>query len=191
VTVDIRRATLDDGLVRKSPGSHLSLILVCLGLVSTLHAAPADTRPPLIPQPREFTARQNVSLAAGVRVLVPGADAEDRFTADDLRAELKTRGVKLRESTTAVRIYLLRDDTPLALRILRRENLGFDEPMQPEGCVLFTGEHEVFVIGHTASGVFYGAQTLKQLVNAGHGEPALTGALIRDLCRRSTSRRSR
>ncbi len=52
--------------------------------------------------------------------------------------------------------------------------------MLPEGYVLVTAGHEAFIIGHTAAGVFYGAQTLLQLVQTGKGEPVLIGASIRD-----------
>jgi hypothetical protein len=178
--VDIPRTTSDDGQVRKSLGaSHLFPVLLCLSFALTANAA-AATRPALIPQPREFTPRENVSLSDGVRVVVPGVDAEDRFTAEDLKTELKARGVRLRETATAVRVYLLRDETPLARRVLEREGLIFDDAMGPEGYVLTTGKHEAFIIGHTATGVFYGTQTLKQLLGAGQSEPVLTGALIRD-----------
>lgn len=158
-----------------------SRAFLCLSLFFSFCFAPAaqvagaSTRPPLIPQPREFTARDNVSLAGGVRVVAPGGDAEDRFAAEDLRAELKARGVESRNAAAAARIYLLRDETAMAKRVLLRESMGLDESMRPEGYVLITGKGEVFVIAHTAVGLFYGAQTLKQLVRVD-----LAGAAIRD-----------
>ncbi|MGB9029354.1 MAG: glycoside hydrolase family 20 zincin-like fold domain-containing protein [Acidobacteriaceae bacterium] len=142
--------------------------------------AAGSSRPPLIPQSREFTARDDLSLAAGVRVIVSAANVEDRFAAEDLKGELKARGIHLRESATAVRIYLLRDDSGLARHILQREALQFDEAMRPEGYVLVTGNHEAFIIAHSAAGVLYGAQTLKQLVRNIQGKPILVGAVIRD-----------
>ncbi len=171
--------TLEYGRVRKNSSALLLFAsLFCLSIaVPTFAAEGGGTRPALIPQPREFTARPNVSLNGGVRVLAPGRDAEDRFAADDLEAALKDRGVRV--SGGAIRIYLLRDDSSLAKQVLRRENLAFDAAMDPEGYVLVTGRREAYVIGHTATGVFYGAQTLRQLVTAG-GEPVLQGAAIRD-----------
>jgi hypothetical protein len=144
-----------------------------------LHAS-TPARPPLIPQPRQFTPRENVSIAGGVRVIIPKIDPEDRFTALDLREALKERGIPSRTSATAVRIYLLRDDTAVARRTLLREKIGFDTDMLHEGYVLVTSKNEIFVIGHTAAGVFYGAQTLKQLLHTGRGNPAFAGAVIRD-----------
>jgi hexosaminidase len=143
-------------------------------------AASFAERPPLIPQPREFTARPNLSLAAGVRILVPGADAEDRFAASSLKDALESRAVRLRATDSAVRFWLLRDTTSRAKALLHREELAIDASMQTEGYVLVTGQHDAWVIGHTAAGVFYGAQTLAQLVTPGGEGPILRGAAIRD-----------
>jgi hexosaminidase len=143
-------------------------------------AASSGSRPPLIPQPREFTARADVSLASGVRVLVSGDDADDRFAASNLKDALESRGVHLRETPAAVRLWLLRDDSLRAQRLLHREGLVFDAPMQAEGYALVTDQHDAYVIGHSAAGVFYGAQTLAQLVTPGGDGPVLRGAAIRD-----------
>ncbi|HEX4311617.1 MAG TPA: glycoside hydrolase family 20 zincin-like fold domain-containing protein [Acidobacteriaceae bacterium] len=160
--------------------SRSLLFLSCLCMVAPIAHASGPARPPLIPQPREFTARENISLAGGVRVVVTGTDPDDRFAAQDLREALKTRGVPSRTSATAVRVYLLRNGTALARHMLLRENMSFDNAMLSEGYILVTGKHEVFVIAHTAVGVFYGAQTLKQLLRTGRGDPTLAGAAIRD-----------
>jgi hexosaminidase len=160
--------------------------LVLLALVSSLSLIPEalaalpKARPALIPQPREFTARENLSLAAGVRILTSGTEAEDRFAAANLKEALQARGVPLRSTDAAVRLWLLRDTSPRAQRLLHREGLGFDAAMQAEGYILFTAEHEAYVIGHSAAGIFYGVQTLAQLVISGGDGPALRGAAIRD-----------
>jgi hexosaminidase len=168
---------LEDGLVNRSLRADLALAVV-VSLLPAL-AAGAELRPPLIPQPREFHARENLSLARGVRIVTPGRDPADRFTADDLREGLEGRGVKV-GSSGAVHVDLLRDDTAEAKRVLRDEKLSFDTAMNAEGYVLVTGRRDVYVIGHTATGLFYGAQTLKQLVTGGKGNASLAGAAIRD-----------
>lgn len=112
--------------------------------------------------------------------MVPGGNAGDRFAAHDLAAGLRERGVRVGDAAGALRIELLRDDTPLARAILRRSGLHFDPAMREEGYVLITRPHEAFVIGHTAAGVFYGCQTLEQLVAPGGEGPILNGAAIRD-----------
>jgi len=174
--VDIPPRTLDYGQVTRFPFARIAVSL----LFSISVAAFAAARPPLIPQPREFTPRADLSLHAGVRILAPGADADDRFTAADLKEDLLTRGAKFRDAASAVRIYLLRDDSATARRVLHSENATIDAPMQPEGYVLITRGHDIYIIAHTATGLFYGAQTLKQLVCSSGDGLAITGALIRD-----------
>ncbi|HEX4039736.1 MAG TPA: glycoside hydrolase family 20 zincin-like fold domain-containing protein [Acidobacteriaceae bacterium] len=159
------------------------LTLLCFSLFlfePAAFTAWAAARPPLIPQPREYTARASLSLRNGVRVLVPGGSADDRFAADDLRQALRERGVRVVDAATAVQVELLRDDSPLARTILHREHLTLDAAMQPEGYVLVTDTHRAFIIAHTAAGLFYGAQTMKQLAIPGGKGPLLAGALMRD-----------
>lgn len=137
-------------------------------------------RPALIPQPREFATRPDVSLKHGVSILVPGHDSDDEFAAKNLAMELKDRGVQVRGSAAAAHIWLLRDNSALARRVVHREQMHFDPAMQAEGYLLITEGHSAFVIGHTATGVFYGSQTLAQLESPGGLGPVLTGAAIRD-----------
>lgn len=153
-----------------------AILFLC---VSRAWAASDSVRPPLIPQPREFASRAAISLSNGVRIVLPSADADWRFAADDLKQELKARGV-IPGGQAPVRIYLLHNDSALARGLLRRERITFTAAMQPEGYVLLTGRGEVYLIAHSGAGVFYGVQTLKQLVIAGTGRPVLIGASIRD-----------
>ena len=164
------------------PRSSKSLVALAFCILASLpaRAATSSPRPPLIPQPREFEPQPDLSLVTGLTILVPGRDAEDRFTATDLAAEFKQRGISLRASATAVHVYLLRDSNPLAQHILTRHHLVFDEPMRAEGYILETESHEAYVIAHTPEGVFYGAQTMKQLIKTSEPNPLLLGATIRD-----------
>lgn len=155
--------------------------LLAISAVSTLPAFAATSQgPPLIPEPREFVARDAISLSAGVRISVPGANAEYRFAANDLAEDLKARGVRVRNAASAVHIYLLDDDSISARALLRHAGMTFDPAMQPEGYVLLTARREAFVIAHTGAGVFYGVQTLKQLMANNEDGPMLLGAAIRD-----------
>src|SRR5579875_2197693 len=97
--------------------SSFSIALLLLGgflIQPSFAQSAANARPPLIPQPREFSSRANLSLASGVRILVPGGNAEDRFAAEDLRAGLRARGIRINGGPSALAIYLLRDNSPLA-----------------------------------------------------------------------------
>jgi hexosaminidase len=165
-------------VIRSSFASVTLLFLA--GFFAPCASAHAAARPPLIPQPREFAARGNLSLRPGVRILVPGGNAQDRFAAQSLRDGLRARGVRIDSGTAGVRIYLLRDSSALAREVLHREHEALTPAMWPEGYVLVTQPHAVFVIAHTAAGIFYGAQTLKQLARTGGAGPILQGAVIRD-----------
>jgi len=142
--------------------------------------AASASRPPLIPQPREFENRPDVKLAGGVWISASHADRDDAFAAKDLTDALAERGVREKASPSATHIYLLHDSEIAAKRILQHEGISLDEAAQPEGYVLVTGARAVYVIAHSSTGIFYGVQTVKQLVTQVGGEFALRGCKVRD-----------
>jgi len=142
--------------------------------------AVSASRPPLIPQPREFENRPDVRLAGGVWISASHADRDDAFAAKDLTDALAERGVREKASPSATHIYLLHDSEIAAKRILQHEGISLDEAAQPEGYVLVTGARAVYVIAHSSTGIFYGVQTMKQLVTQVGGESVLRGCKVRD-----------
>ena len=154
--------------------------LVCsLALVvsAVLPGFAQTMQPSLIPEPREFHGQENISLDRGATVVASEKDADDSFTAKDLEAFLKTRDIA---HSKGVRIHLLRDDSSTAKHELAEEKISFDSAMQDEGYVLITSKKGIYIIAHTGTGLFYGAQTAKQLI-AGKGEKAVfQGCVIRD-----------
>jgi len=177
--LQVNAMTLEDGTVMRLLAAWSLMLAGFFLTVLPVCAATNPARPPLIPQPREFVSRDAISLSPGVHISVSNTDAEYRFAADDLRQNMETRGVRVRNSAP-VNVYLLGDESAVARKLLLREKMTFDKTMQPEGYVLLTEKHEAFVIAHTGTGVFYGVQTLKQLVTTGGGGPSLMGAAIRD-----------
>ncbi|MFL5578320.1 MAG: glycoside hydrolase family 20 zincin-like fold domain-containing protein [Gemmatimonadaceae bacterium] len=176
---------------------HLPLALAAAALATAPLAAPAAQQPTratavaaaaaadsfaLVPLPREIAARPSLHLAGGVSVAAPGGDADDRFAASDLAATLRERGVRAGSAASprAVRVTLLRRSTPAARELLERHGLRFEPAMEPEGYVLVTEPGRVTVVGASAVGVFYGAQTVKQLVEGTGAAARLRGATIRD-----------
>ena len=151
-------------------------------LVSLATSLPGQTDLRLIPQPREMSVNgAPVSVANGITIARP-ANAEDRFAASDLSTALKDRGIRIvnGESGPGTRVVLLRADAAAARTLLRRHSLTIDPAMNDEGYVIIPDGNRVVVIGATSAGVFYGAQTVKQLV-AGDGDQArLYRATIRD-----------
>ncbi|HEX4582651.1 MAG TPA: family 20 glycosylhydrolase [Acidobacteriaceae bacterium] len=136
--------------------------------LAPLRAQPAPALQ-LIPMPRQVRAGPVLSLDHGVLVRTGSLDAEDRFTADDLRAAIEEHGVSAH--TGGPMIELLRNNTASARASLAAAHLTFDPAMHDEGYVIVPQPHELAVIAATSAGLFYGAQTVKQLI-VGNGEDA-------------------
>jgi hexosaminidase len=151
---------------------------VALAALLVAPAFPQVQRPALIPEPREFQSRENLSLARGVSLSVPAKDADDSFAAEDLFGSLKERGIV--RSAKGVHIYLLRDTDSTGKRELAEAKLSLDPQMGDEGYVLFTAKSNIYVIAHTSTGLFYGAQTVKQLVSGSGDHATFQGCVIRD-----------
>jgi len=126
----------------------------------------------LIPMPREVRAGAVVPLLNGVRVVCAGCSAEDQFAAADLEQTLMKRGVAAK-SANGFAIELVRAGTGGLLA-------GFDEAMRAEGYTISTNATGMVVTGLTAEGLFYGAQTAKQMVEVSNGRAVMHTAAIKD-----------
>jgi hexosaminidase len=143
-----------------------SLLLV----VATV--APAQTSLKLIPIPREVRAGAERSLMHGVRIVCDAPCAtDDQFAADDLSAALLARGIPVTEAG-GFRIELT--------RLAVHPDARFSEEMKPEGYVIATAATGLTVTGDTAEGIFYGAQTVKQLIEGDGAGATLHEVNIRD-----------
>lgn len=139
-----------------------------VALIAVLPLATAAQAPRLVPAPREFTAGTAAPLK-GTITITAGADKNDRFAAADLAAALKKRGAKVAAADGGLRIQFLRSSSAEARTLLAARKLNFSSEMKGEGYVLIAEPTSVTVIGASAAGVFYGAQTAKQLIT-GHGK---------------------
>ncbi len=157
-----------------------------LGLVAILigpSLAAAQTKPALLPAPREANFGQSAPLPDKILVAVPGHDAEDEFAARDLEDALKRIAPAADQPTAAqptYRITLLRNGTEAAKAGLVGNNLAFDPVMESEGYVLVIGPHEAAIIGATGSGIFYGVQTFKQMLPLPGAPRILFTGTVRD-----------
>jgi hypothetical protein len=159
--------------------SAIAFAVLVVGLTTPL-AAQTDLR--LIPQPRELRVEgAPASLARGITIARP-ANAEDRFAASDLAAALKDRGIRVTSGETGpgIHVVLLRADASAARSLLRRHSATIDPAMHDEGYVIIPDGNRLVVIGATSAGVFYGAQTVKQLVTGDGSQAKLYRATIRD-----------
>jgi len=125
--------------------------------------------PQLIPVPREYRAQGDRSLPHGVQVTCNGCDAQDQFAATDLRNTLAERGI----STD--------DSAGLAIRLERKPGANLADAAKPEGYLITSTNNGVTLTGVTAEGVFYAAQTFKQMIeDTGGRNFVLHAADIRD-----------
>ena len=156
------------------------LVIALFALAAASSPSRAADDPRLIPKPREVTAGELVPLPKSVAVT--GANGEDdRFAAKDLAETLKARGIRvITGADAAFRISLLRLDTPGAKRTLEAASLSFADDMKAEGYVLVTTKDGAVVVANSAAGIFYGVQTLKQLIRTDGAAPRIQLAVVRD-----------
>jgi hypothetical protein len=157
-------------LLQAAMGSAVALLLAFPALTS------AQIR--LLPAPREAHFTGETALPETVAVSIPGNDAEDEFAARDLEAAVK--GAAHANGGTAFRVVLLRAGSAEGKAELAKNKIAFDAPMTEEGYVLVVDPHEAFVVAASGSGIFYGVQTLKQLLPVAGAKPTLPTGTVRD-----------
>ena len=132
----------------------------------------------LVPAPRECKAVEKVPATA-LSVHLTSEDAEDRFTEKDLKGALEVAGVKL--SAEGTPIVLERAQSEQAKELLRKHEITFDSALHDEGYVLVPdGRKGLAVIAESSAGLFYGAQTVKQLVRGSGKDAELLVPTVRD-----------
>src|SRR3954469_1288056 len=149
-----------------SPRFYMRADISRFALAVLVFAAPvlAAQRPLLlVPQPREATLDRTIVLARGVSIAVP-ADSEDAFAARELRRALQDAGVPIARDGGSARLQFLRANGAAAKALMDRTHTAFTPAMHDAGYLIVNSGSTISVIGATAPGVFYGAQTVKQLI---------------------------
>lgn len=144
----------------------------------------------LRPRPKEVTLHEGgFRVTPGTRIIVQfGHQSEDRIAAETLAEEISDQsGLKLdivgtKDSSKAEggAIVLARLQDRRVRRFLAAKGLTADEAVGEQGYLLFSDKSHLIVAANTGEGLFYGVQTLRQLLRpAGKGLvcPAVT---IRD-----------
>jgi hypothetical protein len=101
-------------------------------------------------------------------------DAEDRFAATTLSQELsQTEAIQAstQGNEKGAQIVLARESSPEGQRILHDAGLTLPNTAREEGYMLVVDTRRVAVIAASSAGIFYGAQTLRQILR-----PAPRGA---------------
>jgi hypothetical protein len=136
----------------------------------------------LIPAPREVQTREGrLAINANTRIVVGAAHAkEDHLAAEMLAEEIESaNGLKIQVTSArrlpkqAGTIYLARVDDDAALRsALQAQSLAIDDKFDEEGYVLSADKNRILVAARSGAGVFYGVQTLRQLLAPEEGKTA-------------------
>jgi hypothetical protein len=157
-----------------------TLFLSCavFGAFAQPAAAPtcADLR--LVPAPRECSAVQAIPIG-GIGFLVTAEkNAEDRFAVEDLIEERLGKRI-VRSDAPFIRMERAESETAHAL--LAANHLSFDPAMHDEGYIIVPdGQGGLAVIAETSAGIFYGAQTVKQLIRVSGNNAVLLVPTLRD-----------
>ena len=164
------------------------LALLCAAattLAQTTPAAPTCADLHLVPAPRECS--QVISLPGGdqdltgfgQRQFAPSKDTEVAFVRDDYYESQKDR---VRFHLDGQHVLFLFASDKVAIETLAKHHLKFDPAMHDEGYVIAPTSPlmGVAVIAETSTGLFYGAQTLKQLLRGDGPFPQLYVPVIRD-----------
>ncbi|MFN2452827.1 MAG: glycoside hydrolase family 20 zincin-like fold domain-containing protein [Pyrinomonadaceae bacterium] len=182
----------------KNISRRLTLLLCLLTLAacnalaqqqrSGSNASIAANTPQLIPQPKQLELLRggdDFALSRGTPVVLADPRSEDDlFAAQDFINDVKeTANVALsvgrrRGARRAVLIGLT--DNSEIRAALARSGASVPQSLNDEGYVLDVGANEIVVAGRTAAGVFYGLQTLKQLVRGDGATAHVPGVRIVD-----------
>src|SRR5260370_19694395 len=134
--------------------------------------ASAQSSVKLLPTPREVRAAAERPLAHGVRIVCAAPCAtEDQFAADDRKAAVLARNIPVTEADG----FLVE-----LTRLSAHPDEKLTDEMKAEGYIMHTASSVLTVVGDTAEGVFYGAQTIKQLIEGDGKRAVLHAANIRD-----------
>ena len=144
-------------------------------------------QPMLIPQPRELQSRGgNFKITSNLEiVLLPFLADEDRATAASLADELKAvtqvdfANVSSVPAANAPAIVLGRLEQPSMKKLLDARGLN-SSGIGDQGYVLDVTPSRVLVAGKDAAGLFYGVQTLSQLLVGDAPSAEILGVQIRD-----------
>jgi hypothetical protein len=172
----------------RSLGSRLiavSLILLFVNVVVRAQAPVGSASIAVLPKPRQMTANgESFAMDRGVHLrLADPKSADDRFAAVDFIDDVKqTSGIELGLSAGNRRREILvgKLDLPAIQRVLKKRGISLSESLGDEGYLVDVRKDGVVIAATTAAGVFYGLQTLKQLVRGNSANGFIQGVHIVD-----------
>ena len=164
------------------------LLLPLLGTMSAQTSGPEDQLK-LIPEPKEVQLHSgSFRVKPTTRILVEfGHQAEDRIAAETLAEEIHDQSglsisitgarAQAKQARSTIELARLQDGRVkhfLELRGLRADSIG------DQGYLLFSDKFHLIVAANTGQGLFYGVQTLRQLLRKDDGKLICPAVGIRD-----------
>jgi hexosaminidase len=164
---------------------RLSVIFLGTFLATSTSAQETAPQVQVIPQPRQWTVTQDkFRFGSGASIALADPRSEDdRFAARDFTDDVKeTAGVvlKIGKGRSRQAIVIGNIDLPRVQMALKRARMESPANLDAEGYVLSVTTQEIVIGGKTSAGVFYGLQTLKQLVRGESNEAFIQGIKITD-----------
>jgi hexosaminidase len=148
-------------------------LVLCAAALSALDS---DSRPQLklVPAPKEVQLRDGgFQVGPRTKIFVQlGHQSEDRIAAETLAEEVADQsglrldilGMKAAGKAEGGAIVLARLQDVRVRRFLARNGLKADELVGEDGYLLFSDKSHLNVAANTGQGLFYGVQTLRQLL---------------------------
>jgi hexosaminidase len=133
----------------------------------------------LLPAPREATAGRALPVSSGIAIICTACDPDDSFAGSELTRGLAERSIPV-NATAAVHITLARINSSAGQEALSTGHIQWTPAMNDEGYAIVPTANGVTVVGSSASGLFYGAETVKQLITGSGPDATLQTATIRD-----------
>jgi len=157
----------------------VGLIMACAPLLFGLDS-PTSTGLKLEPQPKEVQLGEGgFRVGPQTKIFVQlGHQAEDRIAAETLAEEVQSQsglqlnifGMKAAGKAEDGAIVLARLEDERVRHFLARNGLKADSAVGTSGYLLFSDKDHLIVAANTGEGLFYGVQTLRQLLRpAGNG----------------------
>jgi len=170
----------------------LGLVLSLALLVPALSALDSGGRSQLqlVPQPKEVQLRDGgFRVGPRTRILVElGHQSEDRIAAETLAEEIADEsgltldivGAKTGRKAGDGAIVLARLQDSRVRRFLARNGLRADDLVGEDGYLLFSDSSHLIVAANSGQGLFYGVQTLRQLLRPDGKTLVCPAVTIRD-----------
>ena len=177
-------------MIKRSVCLFLSL-LFAFASITISRAAETEAQLKLIPEPKEVKLSEGgFRVGPETRILVEfGHQSEDRIAAETLAEEIADQsglkvaieGAKAENKGVASAIVLARlQDSAGVRRFLASKGLKADDSIGEQGYLLFSDKSHLIVAANTGQGLFYGVQTLRQLLRPEGKELMCPAVAIRD-----------